>query len=52
MLIPHSDEVQLEDAEVSKDFLAVFTRRNGLQVSFDPHLYKNVLHAHHLQPEY
>ena len=33
MLIPHSDEVQLEDAVVSKDFVAVFTRRGGLQVA-------------------
>ena len=32
MLIPHSDEAQLEDAVVSKDFMAVFTRRGGLQV--------------------
>ncbi len=36
MLIPHSDEVQLEDAVVSKDFMAVFTRRAGLQVTTEP----------------
>ena len=33
VLIQHSNEVQLEDAVVSKDFVAVFTRRGGLQVT-------------------
>ena len=44
VLIPHSQEVQLESATVSKDFLAVFTRRGGLQVSRERSCDRQVAH--------
>ncbi len=32
VLLKHSKDVKLDDIEVSKDFIAVFHRSNGLQV--------------------
>ena len=34
VLLKHSRDVKLDDLEVSKDFLTIFFRSNGLQVSF------------------
>lgn len=33
VLLKHSKEVKLDDLEVSKDFLTIFYRSNGLQVN-------------------
>ncbi len=33
VLLKHSKDVKLDDLEVSKDFLTIFYRSNGLQVS-------------------
>lgn len=37
VLLKHSKDVKLDDIEVSKDFIAVFHRSSGLQVTFRTH---------------
>ena len=37
VLLKHSKDVKLDDIEVSKDFIAVFHRSNGLQVTLRTH---------------